>query len=113
MFDNNLNSSTNLCIDLKTQMRTDKLPIINKEYTGTLMRDGEEHYTFKETMAPTCGKRNKKVYDGRLISVTRRDDGSYRTNFKGVSVTKGFSVEEFAQDVKAEIIESLNCLLSE
>lgn len=52
------NRNTDLCVDVKTILRTDRVTKLGKEYTGVLTRDGEDHYTFVETRPSTAGKRN-------------------------------------------------------
>ena len=36
--------NTDLCMDVKTLLRTDRVTRIGKNYRGVLMRDGEDHY---------------------------------------------------------------------
>ena len=74
-------------------MRTCRLGDPKGSYTGVLRRDVEceefrydEHFTFVETVPPTAGKRNPHIFSGLYISVTRRDDGSLRLNFKELKV---------------------------
>lgn len=58
------NSNTDLCVDVKTILRTDRVTKLGKEYTGVLTRDGEDHYTFVETRPSTAGKRNPHGMSG-------------------------------------------------
>ena len=53
------------------------------------------------------------MFDGRYITVTRKDDGSLRANFKAAAITRGFPVEEYAQGVCHELIYSLTSLVGE
>ena len=86
-------------------------------YPGVLRRDVEcdeflydEHFTFVETL-PWSMKRNPKVFNGKFISVTRQDDGTYRPNFKPLKVDDGFSVERYAFGVYRELHKALEGLV--
>ena len=66
--------------------------------------------TFVEAL-PWTMKRNPCVFRGRLISVTRRDDGSLRPNFKPLRLNDGFTVDGYALEVANEIREALSGLV--
>ena len=102
--------NTDLCMDVKTLLRTDRVTKLGKNYRGVLMRDGEDHYTFLESH-PATQKRNPHVYDGRFITVTRNDDGSLRLNFKKLEIGEYFSVEEYALGVYLELLQALKGLV--
>ena len=112
--------NTHLCVSLKTIMQHDCNMKPGKDYQGVLRRDVEceefhydEHYTFVETL-PWNGKRNPRVYNGRFISVTRRDDGSLRLNFKPLRMEAAdFTVDSYALGVCNEIREALEGLVEE
>ena len=106
------NLTTELCIDLKTILRSDRRARIKKDYTGVLTRDGSEHFTFLETL-PWNMKRNPKVFNGKYISVTRRGDGSLRPNFKPLKTGAGFKVERYALGVYNELCMALEGLIEE
>lgn len=89
-----------------------------KTYQGMLRRDVEtdeflfdEHYTFVETLPATAGKRNPHVYDGKYITITRRDDGSLRPNFKPIKNWANFNAEEYAVGVGNELLWALEGLV--
>ncbi len=89
-----------------------------KDYIGVLHRDVEceefhydEHFTFVETVPPAAGKRNTHVFEGRYITVTRKDDGTYRPNFKPLNVSAGFNVERYATGVANELLWALEGLI--
>lgn len=112
------NNNTHLAVDLKTQLRSDRVAKVGKSYTGVLRRDVEceefrydEHFTFIETVPPTAGKRNPHIFDGLYITVTRRDDGSLRLNFKELKVGADFSLERYALGVYNELCLALGGLL--
>ena len=106
--------NTELCIDLKTILTSDRRARMRKDYRGVLTRDGREHYTFIETPASTDGKRNPHVFEGEFITITRRSDGSLRPNFKlGRIGGKGFNLESYAWGVALELREALKGLIEE
>ena len=116
------NANTELGVNLKTMLRTDRAMRTGKDYLGVLRRDADgdvddylyrdPHYTFVEAL-PWTTKRNPCVFRGRLISVTRRDDGSLRLNFKPLRLNDGFTVDGYALEVAGEIREALKGLVGE
>lgn len=105
--------NTDLCMDVKTFLLEDRITKLGKDYKGVLTRDQEDHYQFIETLPSTAGKRNPHVYEGKYVTVTRRDDGSLRTNLKPMKVDEDFSVEGYAKGVANEIIGALKGLIGE
>ena len=110
-----LHRNTELCIDLKTWLADDPVPVEGKAYQGCIVRDDDCHFTFVECCPPqahTCTvKRNEMVYQGRYINVTRREDGSLRPNFKALHMEAGFCPETYAAGVACELTEALNFLI--
>lgn len=104
------NINTDLCVDLKTFLRTDRITQLGKDYAGLLTRDGEDHYSFVETM-PWTNKRNPYVFRGKYITITRRDDGSLSPNFRPLRMGKGFSLERYAFEVYRELRKGLEGLV--
>ena len=114
------NPNTHLSVDLKTLLRSDSKMKTGKNYQGILRRDEvceefryEEHFTFVETVPQTAGKRNPHVFDGKYITVTRRDDGSLRLNFKELPKGANFNLERFALGVYNELCLALGGLIEE
>jgi hypothetical protein len=112
--------NTHLSVDLKTLLRSDSKMKTGKNYQGILRRDEvceefryEEHFTFVETVPQTAGKRNPHVFDGKYITVTRRDDGSLRLNFKELPKGANFNLERFALGVYNELCLALGGLIEE
>ena len=108
--------NTALCVDLKTILQSDRKMKMGKGYQGVLRRDVEceefnydEHYTFIETL-PWSMKRNPRLYNGKYISITRRDDGSLRPNFKPMQVGHDFNLERYAFGVYLELYNALKGL---
>ena len=109
--------NTYLGCDLKTILRSDSRMKLGKDYQGVMRRDVEceefhfdEHYTFVET-EPWSRKRNPRVFNGQYISITRREDGSLRLNFKPRPET--MSIDYYAFEVYREIRNGLNGLVEE
>lgn len=113
--------NTELCVDLKTRLQHDVLMKPGKAYSGILLRDAEteengsqdSHYTFIETLPPALAKRNPHLFCGRYITITRRDDGSLRANFKRLKIDVGFSIVGYAFGVAKELIHALKDLVWE
>lgn len=116
------NRSTELCVDLKTCLRSDRSMTTGKEYHGVLRRDSDAeieeyrchdpHFTFVETVS-WLSKRNPRVYIGKYITVTRCDDGSLRLNFRPLKTGEHFNLERYALAVYNEICMALYGLVEE
>ena len=112
--------NTDLAVDLKTILRSDRTMKTGKEYQGVLRRDSDAeiedfrcrdpHYTFTETES-WITKRNPRVFTGKFITVTRRDDGQLRLNFRPLKVDEQFSPERFAAGVANELLWALEGLI--
>ncbi len=108
------NQNTDLAMDVKTFLHTDRITKIGKGYPGVLTRDREYHYRFIETVSLKAGKRNPHVFDGQYITITRRDDGSLRPNFKPMpKVGANLSVDNYAIEVYQELRRALKGLIEE
>ena len=66
-----------------------------------------------KTILRSNGKRNPQVFNGKLIIVTRCDDGSLNLNFKSLKVADGFSVDGYAIGVMGELRQALKGLVEE
>lgn len=105
--------NTDLCVDVKTFLRHDRIAKIGKNYTGVLCHDKDDHYAFVETglTAANANIRNPRLFEGKYINVTRRmRDGHIRFNFKEVDFGVGFNPLSFAVGVMREILKALRCL---
>ena len=110
--------NTELCMDVKTLLRSDCRMKAGKDYHGVLRRDltceefkYNEVMTFVETVSQKRVKRNPQVYVGETITVTRRDDGSYSPNFRPIHTGPGFNVEHYASSVANELLWALGGLV--
>ena len=101
-------------------LRNDCRMRTGKDYQGVLRRDSDSevddflardtHYTFVETLSWTQ-KRNPRVFRGRYITITRRDDGTLRLNFRPVRMSGNFSLERYAFGVYMELHKALEGLV--
>ena len=99
-------------MDVKTFLQNDKRTKLGKEYRGVLTRITSELFTFVEVL-PTREKRNPRLFDGKYITITRRDDGSLRPNFKPMKVGADFCIERYALGVANELMWALEGLIGE
>lgn len=105
--------NTDLCVDVKTILRSNRIAELGKAYKGILAHDAECHYSFVETTSTEHRKRNPHVFVGNVFTVTRRDNGTYRPNLREVIITDGFDVDEYADNVASEIRNGLKGLVEE
>ena len=112
--------NTELCVNMKTMLRSDVRMKVGKDNQGVLRLDSEgvveeylsrdPHFTFIETL-PCSVKRNPRVFSGKYITITRRADGSLRLNFRPLKVDRDFSVERYALGVNNELLWALEGLV--
>ena len=110
--------NTNLGCNVKTILRNDRTMRTGKDYLGVLRRDSEAevdeflardpHYTFVESL-PWTEKRNPRVFLGKYITITRRDDGTLRPNFRPMPT--GMSVDHYTFKVYCELHRALEGLV--
>lgn len=116
-------TNTDLGCNVKTILSSDSHLMPGKEYMGMLKLDfqgmdddyyyRDAHYTFVETLPTTAGKRNPHVFRGKYITITRRDDGSLRPNFKPMKMGAGFSIDSYAIGVCDELRQALTGLVED
>ena len=115
------NRNTEFCVDVKTLLLSDRIARTGKGYRGVLRRDAPSedngfdfgHFTFTETRPTGSCKRNPHVFEGRYVTVTMKDDGTLRPNFRPLKVGKGFSVCAYAVGVCRELCQALKGLVEE
>lgn len=114
-------SNTDICMDVKTFLRSDNMTKPGKDYHGILRRDVEceefryeEHYTFIELSEGSAQKRNPRVYDGRRITITQGDDGQLRPNFKHLpQLDADITIDDYAFEVMSELRQALKGLVGQ
>ena len=112
--------NTDLSVNLKTILHSDRKMKPCKDYQGVLRLDAEgtveeflsrdAHYTFVETL-PWTTKRNPRLFNGKYISITRRPDGSLRPNFKPMNIGSDFNLERYTFKVYLELHQALKGLV--
>ena len=115
------NPNTELSVDLKTVLHSDRRMVTGKYYPGMLRRDSDAevdefrcrdpHFTFTETLPQAPRKRNPHVFVGKYITITRSDDGTYRPNFRPMNIGADFSLERYAIGVSNELLWALEGLI--
>ena len=70
--------------------------------------------TFIETVPTAAGKRNPHVFEGDYITITRRDSGELRPNFKPMpKMGANLSADDYASEVYRELLNALRGLVEE
>ena len=115
--------NTEFSCDLKTILSSDTHMRTSKSYQGVLRRDSDTitdeylyrdpHFTFVETLPTAGAKRNPQVFNGKYVTLTRRDDGTYRPNFKPIRIGPKFNAVSFAVNVSNELLWALEGLVEE
>ena len=115
-----LKPNTHIGVNLKTLLRKDQQAKTGKNYVGVLSRDVlcdeflyDEHFTFIEMPPKPPVKHNPKVFDGKRISITRRDDGTLRPNFKPMHIGGSLTLSRYVYEVYIELCEGLSGLIEE
>ena len=102
------NHNTELCIDLKTILTSDRRPRMRKDYTGVLTHDGTDHFRFVEDVAEKGGatvvSRNPIVYAGACINVHRRDDGLLYPTFRHPQLSTFYTFRDFCREAAEELL---------
>ena len=106
---------THLCVDLKLWTLRPGRMAEDTQMDGMLTRDSGDHFTFHERgilrrLVPTREKRNPHVFEGTYITITRRDDGTLRLNFRSLKQDTFLDINGFALEVANEIRRGLKGL---
>ena len=109
--------NTELCVNLKTLLQQDRRAKSGKNYVGTLRRDVvcedfnfEERFIFVEAVERKY-RRNPYVFRGRYFSITRKDSGTLKLNFRPLNIKEGFSIDGFVTGVANELLWALEGLV--
>ncbi len=112
-----LHPNTMLCVDVKTLLRHDRHLQPGKNYDGMLcLKEKADEYRCDELVVftertPIVNKRNPRVFDGKFVTITQREDGSSRANLKPVEITDGFDFVAYASEVGNELLWGLSSLV--
>ena len=97
--------NTELCIDLKTILTSDRRAKMRKDYMGVLTRDGREHFTFiEEAPEQKARRRHPLIYHGGCINVHRRDDGTLYPTFRQPQYTRFYTFRDFCREAAEELL---------
>ena len=114
MYNSIFNFTTELCVDLKTILRSDRRAKKFKDYRGVLTRDGREHFTFIEDAEERKTiRRYPCVYKGYCFNVHRRDDGLLYLNFRQPQYTRFYTFRDFCREAAEELLLVVSLLESE
>ena len=105
-----MQKNVNLCVDLKTVMQKDALPIEGQCYTGVLTRDGEEHFVFEESCRKHRCPRNPKLFDGQYCSLVHMQNGKYQIHMKTINASSITDRNQFAFNVYSELLEAFTII---
>ena len=105
-----MKKNVNLCVDLKTVMQNDALPIEGQCYTGVLTRDGEEHFVFEESCRKHRCPRNPKLFDGQYCSLVHMQNGKYQVHLRTINASQVTDRRELAFNGYSELLEALSVM---
>ena len=105
-----MQKNVNLCVDLKTVMQKDALPIEGHCYTGVLTRDGEEHFVFEESCRKHRCPRNPKLFDGQYCSLVHMQNGKYQIHMKTINASSITDRNQFAFNVYSELLTAFSII---
>ena len=105
-----MKKNVNLCVDLKTVMQNDALPVEGQCYTGVLTRDGEEHFVFEESCHRRSCQRNPKLFDGKYCSLVHMQNGKYQVHLRTINASQVTDRRELAFNVYSELLEALSVM---
>lgn len=116
-------TNTELGCDLKTILLSGQRMKPGKVYSGLIKCDSENivdeflcrdpHFTFVELPPKAAVKHNPRVYDGKHITITVRNDGTYRPNFKPMREEDVLNLARYTHEVYVELCEGLGGLIDE
>ena len=69
-----------LCVDLKTRMQERDIEVGEARKGVLVMTHDQERFEFDE-LVPERWTRNGKIFEGRMLNVTKDKQGLYRINF--------------------------------
>lgn len=106
-----MTKNTNLCVDLKTVMQNDTQLSKGKCYNGILSRTGSDTYLFEEAVhTNTHGHRNPKLYDGKYLSMVRRQDGRYQCYLRQMPDLTQTNCHAYAFGIYEELVKAFTII---
>ena len=105
-----MKKNVNLCVDLKTVMQNDALPVEGQSYPGVLTRDGEEHCIFEESCHRGRCPRNPKLFDGNYCSLVHMQNGKYQIHMKTINASAIADRNQLAFNVYSELLTAFSII---
>ena len=105
-----MQKNVNLCVDLKTVMQNDALPIEGQCYNGVLTRDGVDHFVFEESCARRGCQRNPKLFDGNYCSLVHMQNGKYQIHMKTINASAISDRNQLAFNVYSELLTAFSII---
>lgn len=98
--------NTELGVDLKLLTRRKGRMDIGEVRPGAITRDGEEHFTFVESVIGKKPeyKRNPHVLELLRINVVRKDDGTLYPTFTRPRYNEKFTFQDFCREAAEELL---------
>ena len=75
---------------------------------GILSQDGDRTFRFEETISKGRSPLNPKLYDGKYLSMVRRQNGKYQFHMKALA--DGFDKEKLPHAIYSEVSAALQIL---
>lgn len=105
-----MQKNVNLCVDLKTVMQNDALPIVGQCYPGVLTRDKGDHFIFEESIHKKRSPRNPKLFDGNYCSLVHMQNGRYQVHMKTINASAVVERRELAFNVYSELLTAFSII---
>lgn len=102
------NCTTELCVDLKTMLLSDRRMRQGVPYSGVITRQDEQNMTFIESLKRVPSNKSnthKLMRDGNWLSLSRSESGKY---FIGV---RSLPVEIDAAQLMSEMVSDINRII--
>lgn len=103
-----IHPNTELGVDLKLLTRESGRMNIGEIRSGAITRDGEEHFTFFESVLEKkmdlSSKRNPHVLKLNRINVNRKEDGTLYPTFNRPRYTDDFTFQDFCREAAEELL---------
>ncbi|MCQ2278351.1 MAG: hypothetical protein MJZ62_03530 [Bacteroidales bacterium] len=97
-----------MCIDLRTYLHNDELPLQGKPYQGTLTQVDDDMVYFVEKCHSE--HRNRCLYNGKQLTMTISRDGQPRFNFKQLHMGPGFVEKTYILELINDLLHAFECL---
>ena len=106
-----MNTNTELCVNLKTELWNDKRMETDKLYRGTIRRTTtsepyhyDELFVFTEAQRAQPVRRNPHIYEGDCINVNQAPDGTIYPTFNRPRFNELFTFADFCREASKELL---------